>query len=229
MVESYHSERSPTGLICQETWVRHPVRLLRSRRESAWVIFFSLIILALSCVLFFQVRNVLERFETPLIPDGPGRDTRITAIHQQMESLQGKFSVLLAESVEMKLKTLSKDIESGKVSAEDLRLFEELKSDLQLLEKYSANHAERRSLDSMLLEHPRFQQMAESRKLTPNPDWDIQVLRLKNLVYVCIAALVLTSLFLLGYWYRLRRLIRRISPSTETSPILIRRSLETGD
>lgn len=155
--------------------------------------------LALILVLFVHVEKALDTLEAGLKPVHHTDHPRIEAINQQMESLHGQFSVLLAESVEMKLKALSKDMEKGKLNPEDARLFDELEKELQMLEQYSADLAPDQ-LENNRLEHPRFKPVAMSENSKSDQEIPAQFTELRSIVYFSLSALGITLLAFLGYW-----------------------------
>jgi len=58
-------------------------------------------------------------------------------MNQQMDSLRGKLNNILADSVEIRIKSLEKSIAEGKVSAGDVETFQSLQNDLRTLEDYA--------------------------------------------------------------------------------------------
>jgi hypothetical protein len=158
--------------------------------------------LVLILFLFVHVEKALDTLEAGLKPIHHADSPRLQAINQQMESLHGRFSVLLAESVEMKLKALSRDMEQGKLTQEDAPLFSELEKELQMLQQYSAN-LEPDQLDSNRLEHPRFKPVPIAEESKPARDIiSAQFIELRNIVYFSLSALGVTLLALLGYWIK---------------------------
>ncbi len=157
--------------------------------------------------LFVLVEQTLDTLEAGLKPAHRSSDTRIQAINEQMESLHGKFSLLLAESVELKLKALSRDMEAGKLNPEDARLFSELEKELLLLEQYS-DALGPDQLESSKLEHPRFKAIApvaspsDIPREAPHQDNELarHISRLRHIVYFSLLALGVTLLILVGRW-----------------------------
>lgn len=158
--------------------------------------------LVLILFLFVHVEKALDTLEAGLKPVHHTDSPRLGAINQQMESLHGRFSVLLAESVEIKLKALSKDMEQGKLTPEDAPLFSELEKELQMLQQYSAN-LEPDQLDSNRLEHPRFKPVPMAERSKPARDTiSAQFTELRNIVYFSLSAFGVTLLVLLGHWIK---------------------------
>ncbi len=158
--------------------------------------------LILILFLFVRVEKALDTLEAGLKPIHHTNNPRLEAINQQMESLHERFSVLLAESVEIKLNTLSRDIEKGKLTPEDAPLFSELEKELQMLQQYSAN-LEPEQLDSNRLEHPRFKPVPIVEESRPTQDViSAQFIQLRNIVYLILSALGVTLVVLLGYWIK---------------------------
>jgi hypothetical protein len=60
---------------------------------------------------------------------------------QEIGALQDRMAGLLGDSIESKLKTLETRMESGAVGADDLRLLEDVKSELRFLESQAARGA----------------------------------------------------------------------------------------
>ncbi|MGI9212250.1 MAG: hypothetical protein ACR2HF_07225 [Methylococcaceae bacterium] len=158
--------------------------------------------------LFVWVEHTLDTLEAGLKPIHHTSNPRLQAINEQMESLHGRFSLLLAESVEMKLKALSKDMETGRLDPDDARLFNELEKELLLLEQYSNNGAAD-PLESSKLEHPRFNAIAPipapTSAVTSDQELSQQISRLRNFVYFSLSALAIGLLVLVGRWFKPHR------------------------
>ena len=75
---------------------------------------------------------VIARME--LTPDG----WRLRQYHRQMEALEEKMAGYIADSVETKLHTIEQRVTAGSVGSDEIRQFEELKNELQLLQRYTA-------------------------------------------------------------------------------------------
>lgn len=159
-------------------------------------------LLGMALLLFFQVGSFLKRFETA-VPVSRNADPRIEALNQQVAAIQDKFNLLLAESVEMRLKTLEKSVAGGKVSADELRAFEELKHDLKTLENY-ATVSGIQTFDDAQLEHSRYQRIPEADKAVSTRELLDEVAELKNLFYLSLAGFVGSAFVAAGSYFRQR-------------------------
>ena len=170
-------------------------------RPRALALLAGFLLLVLVLVLFFQINAFLSGLEARLAI-GSGGEARLSAMSQQMDSLKGKLNGLLADSVEIRLKTLEKNVSAGKVSADDLDAFHSLQRDLNLLEDY-ALAAGSAVLDYDRNEHPRFQPLAGSASavLPSNHELVNEIARLKGLFYLCLTGLATgTGLLTIRYF-----------------------------
>jgi hypothetical protein len=206
MYERYRGKRVATELLCRQEVARRSVPAAQGRRISIFAAMASCLLIALVLVLFLQVRGFLTHLEARLAVESGG-NTRIHAISEHMEALQGKFNALLAESVEMRLKTLEKSVETGKVGVDDLRTFETLKDDLKLLENYAVRSGAL-SFDYAQQEHSRFRAIPETKPIVRNDELMNEILALRRLFYLCLTALVLSVVIVGGYWLSQRRKAR---------------------
>jgi hypothetical protein len=227
MYERYQGERVTTELLCRPELARHPVPRVPVRGPGIVVALAACLLLASVLVLFFQVRGFLDHIETRLIAESSGVDIRLRAMGQQMEALRGKFHGLLAESVEMRLKSLEKIVESGKVSADDLRAFEELQKDLKALENYAGTSGVG-GLDYPAQEHSRFRPMAQPQ-VVHNTGLMAEVVELKTLFYFCLVGIAVSAVAMVGYyWIRQRRHARYIHDLVGAMPMLPHQSPDGG-
>jgi len=215
--ERYQSESTTAPALRAEASVRYPVPAARQRRARVLFILFAIFFGSFVLVLF----DFSTRLESTLVSPSEGH-ARIKAINQQMEALQGKFGVLLAESVEMRLKALQRNIEIGKVSSADIEAFEQLKNDLALLEGY-AERASANAFDDTQVEHSRFHRLPDS-KVIRNEELMDEVLQVKNLLYFCAASLATTTVLISGYWIRQRSRACRIHSEVAAVPMLAKRA-----
>jgi biopolymer transport protein ExbB/TolQ len=227
MYERYQGERATTQVLCHPELAERPVPRVPVRAPGLFPVLAACLLLASVLVLFFQVRGFLDHVESRLVSESASGNLRLRAMGQQMEALRGKFHGLLAESVEMRLKSLEKIVESGKVSADDLRAFEELQKDLKALENY-AGMPGAVGLDYPVQEHSRFRPMAPPQA-APSSQLMAEVVELKTLFYFCLAGLAAGTLALvIYYWVRRRRYARYIRDLAETLPLLPRQSPNGG-
>lgn len=217
MYERYPSESTTAPALCAETTVRYPVPGARSRSVQVLVVLFAVCLCSLIWILFY----FSTRLETTVA--GPTEEqARIKAINRQIDALQRKFGVLLAESVEMRLKTLQKNIDMGTVSSADIAAFEQLRNDLAVLEGYAeASGAD--VFDSTEIEHSRFRRLPGSA-VVRNEELMDEVLQVKNLLYFCAASLATTTVLVSGYWLRQRSRAHRLYSRMAAVPMLAKRS-----
>lgn len=153
MHEPLPSRRDTAELPIPQQAAGHPWPPVPRRRVRVAAAIALLLLWATVLLLFFQVHGFLDRVEAQLRAQATSGDGRIRAIRQQMDALQDKFNALLAESVEVRLKNLEKSVAVGRVGAEDLKAFQELKDDLRALETYAARN-EGQGLDTLWIDHP---------------------------------------------------------------------------
>lgn len=152
---------------------------------------FALILLLLAGIfaLFWQFHGELKTLESSVVRESGGGE-RLKAMNQQMEVLRDRLHGLMADSVEIRLKTLERNLAAGKVSGDDLILFQTLQNDMQSLEAY-ATVAGTPGLDYAAREHPRFQPvgMAAGAVLSQG-EMLREISRLRTLLYLCLTGLL---------------------------------------
>ena len=190
-----------------------------SRRRTAR---FAFLIFVVILALFYQLHTQLADLESRLAAGTTGGE-RLNAMGQQMDILRNRLHGLLADSVEIRLKSLERDISMGKVSTEDLRLFETLQSDLKALENYSSAVGSI-GVDEAVREHPRYQSLAQSAGgAIAHGEMLNEVSRLRILLYLCLTGLIAGGAVLAGrYWIELRRQ-SALLPSRVSKPALLAR------
>lgn|GEM_PF-1558523 len=216
MYERYQSESTTAPALCAETTVRYPILGTRPRSAQMLVILLAVFLCSFILVLFY----FSTRLEATVASPTEGH-ARIKAINQQIDALQRKFGVLLAESVETRLKALQKNIETGTVSSADIATFEQLRNDLTLLEGY-AEAGGANAFDSTQIEHSRFRRLPGS-EVVRNEELMNEVLQVKNLLYFCAASLATTTVLVSGYWLRQRSRTHRIYSRLAAVPMLAKR------
>ena len=70
--------------------------------------------------VFYQLHNDLGMLESKLATVGGGE--RLQAMSQQMDGLRHRLHGLMADSVDIRLKGLERNLSSGRVTADDLKL-----------------------------------------------------------------------------------------------------------
>ena len=173
---------------------------------------FGFLILAGLLTLFQELNGELDALEARLVQETGGE--RLHTIGQQMDTLRDRLHGLMADSVEIRLKNLERNLAEGRVSPEDLKLFDTLQNDLKALETY-AEASGGRSLEYESSEHPRYQHGAASATTVtttasaiPMPKADMlkEISRLRTLLYLCLTGLVGTGGVLVGrFWIQGRR------------------------
>lgn len=215
MAKNFNNKQSVPQTLTDKGLMKYqlPLALLEGRSWKASLV--GIIGLTLILGAFVQIETALDTLEAGLKSVHNNTNApRIQAINRQIESLHGKFSVLLTESVELKLKTLSSDMEQGKPKPEDARLFEELEKELQLLEQYSVD-MEPGELEAGSLEHPRFKSTPVSQDATQGTELSTQITKLRSIMYLSLSALGIALVGFLGHWLKHPGAPLQISTSSE--------------
>lgn len=180
-------------------------------------------ILLVACVyLFLNAGLRFDAFQTRVAVANDGDAAKLRVYNQKLESLQNRMTVFVADSVETKIKSLEKNIESGTVGAQEISALEELKAEVKLLEKYSVGGGGHLT-DLARLDHPRFRVTPGSRNPQPDEDLLYEVSRMKYLLYFGIASCGLVGLMLGGYWWQTNARIKRLSAELHRSRLLARK------
>lgn len=166
---------------------------------------FAFLVFAVILALFFQLHAQLIDMESRLVTEPMGGG-RLNAMGQQMEVLRNRLHGLLADSVEIRLKSLERDISMGKVSVEDLRLFDTLQNDLKALESYSSSSGSI-GIEEAIREHPRYQSLnLASGAAIAHGEMLKEISRLRILLYLCLTGFIAGGAVLAGrYWVESRR------------------------
>jgi len=230
MYEPSPGEPTATHVVYRPGLTTQPVPRLPVREPGVLPVLAACLLLVSVLVLFFQVRGFLDHIETRLIAESASGGTRLRAMSQQMEGLRGKFHGLLAESVEVRLKSLEKIVESGKVGASDLEAFEALQKDLKALESYAGDMGAG-GLDYPAQEHSRFRPMVPQVQAAPTGGQLLaEVVELRVLFYGCLAGLALGLVMMAGYyWARRRQHARYLHDLAGQFPVLPRHTPEGGN
>jgi hypothetical protein len=208
MQETDDRSRAVANLIRRDGRLREPLFEIPSRsgRAFAMVILVGLVLLGM--YLLFHAGLFFKRFEDQLRAES-GDATRIRMYNAQLESLQDRMTGFIAGSVEAKLKALENSVASGTVGAQEIRMFEELKNELKLLETYSAGRSGNLT-DQARLDHPRFQAVGGIGQPASHGELLREVLRLKILLYFSIASCGLVGAMVCGYWWQQHSRFKRL-------------------
>jgi len=222
MHESYESSRPVVNLVRRDMALREPLLGAPSRRHRR---IFAMILLAgmllLGIYLFLQTGLFLGHLEEKLRV--PNRDTaKIRIYNEQFESLQDRMTGFIAGSVETKLRMLEHSVASGTVGAQEIRTFEELKSELKLLETYAAGKVGN-ALDQSRFEHQRFQVSPGSSQSVSDGDLMRELSQLKNLFYFGIASCGVIAGLIGGYWWQHNAREKRLQSHLSRTPLLANR------
>jgi hypothetical protein len=217
-----HGERESASRRLQQhqSPIQHPP-VPASPRGFLWI---GLTLLLALAAVFYQLYTDLNRLESTVAMGSGAGVERLRAMGQQMDSLKDRLHGLMAESVEIRLKTLDRNIASGKVGTEDLILFQALQNDLKSLETY-ASVTGGAGLDGESNEHARYQTasgmttaaLARSEMLK-------EISRLRTLLYLCLTGLVAGGGVLVArHWLASHRHAALTHPRSSKQPLLSRR------
>lgn len=192
--------------------------------SATWrVFFFGSVVLAGILVLFWQFHTELNSLESRLFME-TGSGDRLRAMDQQMGALRDRLHGLMADSVEIRLKSLERNIAAGKVSGDDLIVFQTLQNDLRSLESYERASGSS-GLGSAAREHPRYQAAGLSAgAMLANGDMLREISRLRTLLYICVTGLLAAGGLVAGrYWISSRHPSALNKPAGDSPRLLNRR------
>ncbi|NJD05481.1 MAG: hypothetical protein FIA97_03155 [Methylococcaceae bacterium] len=150
-----------------------------------------------------------------LTPDG----WRLRQYHRQMEVLEEKMAGYIADSVETKLHAIEQQVTAGSVGSDEIRQFEELKNELQLLQRYTTGK-DGAVTDSSRRDHPRLQPTPGSRVEPPQSEILGELVQVKYLLYLGIASCGMMAMLMGGYWWQSELRWRRRLTSPTVVPLL---------
>jgi hypothetical protein len=187
---------------------------------APWRLFlFMALLLAGIFAVFWQFHQQLNTLESRLVLNASGGE-RLQAMGQQMNLLRDRLHGLMADSVEIRLKSLERSIAAGKVSGDDLMVFQTLQRDLQSLESYARTPGSP-GLDFAIPEHPRYQAagMAAGAMLASG-DLLGEISRLRTLLYLCLTGVLAAGGLVAGrYWVGFRK--PTVLPRMADTPALL--------
>lgn len=172
--------------------------------------------LAVMLALFWQFHAELDGLESRLAME-TGSGERLKALGSQMNILRDRLHGLMADSVEIRLKSLERSIAAGKISGDDLLVFQTLQNDLKTLESYERAPGSP-GLESRAREHPRYQ---AAGVVLVKGDLLREISRLRTLLYLCVTGLLAAGGALAGrYWISSRRHAVLNNPAAARAPLL---------
>lgn len=189
-------------------------------QHAAWL--FGLLIASIILTIGYQLKLELDGLEARLLQ--PAGNPRLDAISQQMSGLRGRLHGLMADSVEMRLKSLERNLATGHVNGDDLQVFQSLQRDLQSLETFAE------SPDGALMgvgqsDHPRYQALAAAVPgLTGNTELLREISRLRTLLYLCLTGLVVGGVVVGRLWIASRQTHTPLNPTRQGQPLPAPRS-----
>lgn len=120
----------------------------------------------------------------------------------ELESLQGRVAGLMKDSVENKLRTLEKSVQSGRFGQDEAGLLEALKSELRFLQNYATQGGQLKTAG----EHERYRPTQASQEETAAVQVPHEWIEFEKLLYLGVGALGASTLLLSGAWLSGRRL-----------------------
>jgi hypothetical protein len=179
--------------------------------HRAWVWVALLVFLGLGLYLLLESTQIASRVQSKFVGVESGDAQRIREYNQRLEVLQERMTSFIADSVDDRLRTLEKNVESGKVGATEIGAIQELKHEVKLLETYSAGKGGDFT-DPSRMDHPRFQPTPGSRQAASLADMAGEISRLKTWLYLGLGSCGAGFLMIGSYWLRDRARMRRLLP-----------------
>lgn len=192
-------------------------------RSGASLLWMGLLLLAGLLTVFFELQQELDGLESQLIADQSG--VRVKAMGEQVSLLQQRLQGLMADSVEIRLRALERNLANGQITPDLMQQFEVIKNDILALEQ-AASRSDGPDLPLGLTDHPRYQQI---RSAAPpgrsRAELFQEISRLRTLLYLCLTGLVATGGVLLGRQWWLMQKPERLPPgeARPRPPLLTRR------
>lgn len=176
--------------------------------------------------LLYQFHTQLDTLEARLLSQPAGGE-RLQAMGRQMGVLRERLHGLMADSVEMRLKSLERSLSSGRINAEDLALFQTLQQDLKALESYSEAYGPA-GLDDAGREHPRYQAAGAVAAVVSQSELLREISRLRLLLYLCLTGLVAGGGFLAARSWLAHRATPALKNPARPRTALLPRNRRTG-
>ncbi len=195
------------------------------QRLRYWALALVALMITLSLYLLLSTSQILGRIQVRLAQVEDSDTIRIRQYNQKLENLQDRMTVFVADSVETKLKSLERNVTDGSVGAQEIKILEELKGEVKLLENYSHGKGGKLT-DSSRLDHPRFQITPGTQNTSSSGDLLYEVSQMKRLLYLSIASCGFVGFLVGGYWWQSNTRNKRVSRDMPAPCLLVRK---TGD
>ncbi len=190
----------------------------------------GLVVLFSMLALFYQFQTELDLLEQRLLTEAPAAGgQRLQAIDQHMGHLRDRLHGLMADSLELRLKSLERRLSMGHVNPDDLVLMEALKADLKTLESYASTPGAA-GLEYATAEHPRYQadRNAPVPAIVTQGELLREISRLRTLLYLCLTGLVAGGALFVGRHWLARRKPVALTGPLPTKPALLARRRRPG-
>jgi hypothetical protein len=202
MYRRYDDSQATLDLVRREMAMGEPLFEGRQRRFRLVAVSLFFALLAVSLYLFLHTRHVLDQARSRL--EQPAQDADSVKIRQynhQVEVLQEKMTVFIADSVETRLRLLEKNVAEGKVGDQEINGIEDLKRQLRMLENYAAGKGGRLT-DYARLDHPRLQPAPGTAARGADEQLLAEMIQVKYLLYVSVASCGMVGFLIGGYWWQ---------------------------
>ncbi len=220
MQDHNHYDRPMVEIIRRDRLPRHDMTESSLNRARYWVLALMALMLVTSLYLWLNTSQILERFQMNVASVEDKDSVKIRQYNQKLEALQDRMTAFVADSVETRLKTLEKNVADGTVGVQEIKTLEELKGEVQLLEKYSVGKGGNLT-DTSRLDHARYQITPGTQNSTSSADLLYEVSQMKRLLYLGIASCGFVGFMLGGYWWQTNMRIKRLSQSFSSPKLLV--------
>lgn len=137
-------------------------------------------------------------------------------MQREIQMIKNQFGLLLSNSIDNKLHTIEKKIRSQSAGPNDVVLVEGLKSDFDVLTRYTLNSA----LAWLESDHLRGDALTQHKQAFPDSEVVLQeVTSLQNLIYVGIASFSCIIAAMSGLWLQNYFQIRKLNHLLARSPL----------
>lgn len=188
--------------------------------SHSWLWAVLLVFLGLGLYWLLESAQIADRVQNRFAGVESGDAQRIRQYNRRLDRLEERMTAFIADSVENRLRTLEKNVESGNVGAGEIGAVQELKNEVKLLETYSAGKSGDLT-DPARMDHPRFRPTPGSEQAASLAGMVDEVAKLKTLLYLGLGSCGAGLLAIGGYWWRDRsRAVRRLPKHLSEMPLL---------